>query len=276
VTQSPFIIGRPLRVHEPLFGREEQLQLIDRSIHDFSCVNIVGDRRMGKTSLINHLIARSYDYRVLAKIDLQRIVNAKQFYGKAQIALIDHLAQEDRELTALKNGLHQSPNCESEASTFEQTLAKFKALGLRPVIVIDEFEQLFKPHVEFPFPHFYDQFRAWITAEQVTVIVATRRPLYDYLRDPKYPNVIPSDFPNLFTVIRLRNLGDPDCAKLFQQARDTLTTELIALAREWAVESHPCTLQVAARAVWQIAIDGWSETQAYEWYQDNLAGICGI
>ena len=79
-TGSPFIIGRPLRANEPIFGREDAFRFIADQLAQYSSINIVGERRMGKSSLINqvlgnqshYLIALTYQLPlVLARVDLQ-------------------------------------------------------------------------------------------------------------------------------------------------------------------------------------------------------------
>lgn len=98
---SPFVVGRPLRAHERLFGREDALQFLGRYLADFSSVNLVGERRMGKTSLLVHLRAHAQRYclprpaqppLVLASLDLQNgVTHAARFYGLALRALLAHI-----------------------------------------------------------------------------------------------------------------------------------------------------------------------------------------
>ena len=59
---SPFVVGRPLRASEPIFGREAAFDFIRDALARFSSVNIVGERRMGKTSLLHHLTGQPKRY----------------------------------------------------------------------------------------------------------------------------------------------------------------------------------------------------------------------
>lgn len=76
---SPFVVGRPLRADEPIFGRAEAFQFIRAQLEHYSSVNIVGERRLGKTSLLNHLLGDQQAYVPpltlrplrLAHVDLQ-------------------------------------------------------------------------------------------------------------------------------------------------------------------------------------------------------------
>lgn len=44
---SPFVVGRPLRANEPIFGREDALRFIADQLVHYSSINIVGDRDAG-------------------------------------------------------------------------------------------------------------------------------------------------------------------------------------------------------------------------------------
>jgi len=59
---SPFVVGRPLRADEPIFGRDEVFRFIAGELAKFSSVNVVAERRMGQTSLINHLVGHPERY----------------------------------------------------------------------------------------------------------------------------------------------------------------------------------------------------------------------
>ncbi|MGZ5052965.1 MAG: hypothetical protein ACXWF8_18800 [Methylobacter sp.] len=83
---SPFVVGRPLKATEPLFGREETFALIHAALSRFESINLVGERRMGKTSFFNHLLnnpqyslAPSTPPLLLIRVDLQHITDARRF-----------------------------------------------------------------------------------------------------------------------------------------------------------------------------------------------------
>ena len=90
---SPFVVGRPLRADEPIFGRDEVFRFVGQQLARFSSVNIVGERRMGKSSLLNHLLGHPEKYLsrspdepplLLARVDMQAgISDARQFYRLA-------------------------------------------------------------------------------------------------------------------------------------------------------------------------------------------------
>src|SRR5215470_6315788 len=98
---SPFSPGIPLEAHQPLFGREDAFRFISGELMRFKSVNLIGERRMGKTSLLKHLIGNQDKYLqpdrqlpplALIHVDLQdNISKAEQFYGKALRGLLEAL-----------------------------------------------------------------------------------------------------------------------------------------------------------------------------------------
>src|SRR5262249_1625026 len=59
---SPFSPGIPLEAHRPIFGREDAFRFISGELKRFKSVNLIGERRMGKTSLLKHLLGNQDKY----------------------------------------------------------------------------------------------------------------------------------------------------------------------------------------------------------------------
>ena len=271
---SPFVVGRPLRANEPIFGREAAFRFAASQLAKLSSVNIVGERRMGKTSLLNHLIGRQDRYLasqpdqppplVLACLDLQASVsNAARFYGTALRELLDHLppsrSAEACGFQAWRERLHARPAADYDE--FERVLKQLRdprGVCVRPVLVVDEFERLLDPSAKegFPFPDFFNGVRALVTAELLAMIVASRRPLAEYFLDPARPGSLTSTFPNYFTPFTLSLLDDAAADALLLQPGDhTLTIKEAAEAKRWA-GGHPCHLQVAGQAWYEARAEG--------------------
>lgn len=288
---SPFVVGRPLRATEPIFGREQSLRFIAGELAKFSSVNVVGERRMGKTSLINHLIGHPDQYLlrqpdqpplVLASVDLQAgVSNATNFYGRASRELLARLppsrSAEARELDSLRQRLDQKP--QASYDEFERVLRRLRdrrGLSVCPVLVVDESERLLDPAVRegFPFPHFFDGVRALITADLLAMVVASRCPLAQYFTDPTRPNSLTSTFPNYFTPFTLSPLDDAAADALLLQPGDhPLTPSEAAEARRWA-DGHPCHLQVAGQAWYEAKAQGRRQTWARQRFVELKSQSC--
>ena len=270
---SPFVVGRPLRANEPIFGRDDAFRFISGQLAKFSSVNVVGERRMGKTSLLNHLVGRpdahlvpqpSQPPLVLARLDLQAgASNQERFYGIALRELLAHLPRSSNAEVQGFHGRRERLHARPEASYDElervlRRLRDVRGVCVRPVLVVDELERLLDPTARegFPFPGFFDGARALITADLLAMVVFSRRPLADYFRDPALPGSLTSTFPSYFTPITLSSLDDAAADALLLQPSDrTLTLKEISEARRWA-GGHPCHLQAAGQACYEAREPG--------------------
>jgi len=267
---SPFVVGRPLRPDEKIFGREEAFQFIAEQLADFSSVNIVGERRLGKTSLLNHLLAHPQQYLkvppdavlVVARVDLQGgVTDAARFYGTTLLELLSHLPAESAaaiRFAPLRERLEQTPEADyDEFAGVLRQLHAAKAPQLRPVLMLDEFERLLdrKDEHAFPYPGFFDGIRSIMgTAESLALVVASRRPLAEYFADPQRPGSLTSSFPTYFVPFQLEPLDEAAAHALLLQPSDhTLTIAEATQAQAWA-KGHPCHLQAAGAAFYEAKV----------------------
>jgi hypothetical protein len=98
---SPFSPGIPLEAHQPIFGREDAFRFISGELTRFKSVNLIGERRRGKTSLLKHLLGNQEKYfpsdipqppLALIHMDMQdNVSKAEQFFGKALRGLLEAL-----------------------------------------------------------------------------------------------------------------------------------------------------------------------------------------
>lgn len=280
---SPFVVGRPLRASEPIFGRAAAFRFTGSELAKFSSVNIVGERRMGKTSLLHHLLGHPERHLptqadapplVLAHVDLQGDVgDAPGFYGKALRALCDALPP--GAFDALRGRLHARPT--ATYTEFEGALKRMRdadAVCVRPVLVVDEFERLLAPTARagFPFPDFFDGLRALITAELLAMVVASRRTLAETFRE--LPGALTSTFPSYFTPFTLDALdAEAADALLLQPGDPTLTLEAARYARQWA-GGHPCHLQAAGQAWYEAQTNGHDRAWARARFDALRAQSC--
>ncbi len=214
--QSPFAVGRPLTANEPLFGREETFALIHAALGKFESVNLVGERRMGKTSFLNHLQdnpahrpAPGTPPLLLVRVDLQNITDARRFYGLAIRGILTVLPDTVilPDSAALLQNLQHSPDADFDS--FERLLRQLSDNSLgRPVLLVDEFEQLLESqhHAGFQVPQFYNGLRSLITATQLALVVASRLPLAEHFQ--RLPDAMTSTFPSYLSPQHLRNLDD--------------------------------------------------------------------
>jgi hypothetical protein len=137
----------------------------------------------------------------------------------------------------------------------------------RPVLLLDEFERLLAPDAGrgFPFPGFFDGLRALVTADVLTIVVASLRPLADYFSDPARAFSLTSTFPSYFIPCPLSLLDETAAdALLLQNSDHPLGLAEARTARAWA-GGHPCHLQAAGQAWYEAHVEGrnagWAEAR---------------
>ncbi|MGH9843151.1 MAG: hypothetical protein ACREEM_30810 [Blastocatellia bacterium] len=55
LTPNPFTNRGPVTNPEDFFGRKDELEIVLSRLRSMQCVSIVGERRIGKSSLLYHL-----------------------------------------------------------------------------------------------------------------------------------------------------------------------------------------------------------------------------
>ena len=284
---SPFVVGRPLQANELIFGRESQLRFIGEKVARGSSVSLIGERRMGKASVLNHFQGHLGTYcRVasgppiaLARLDLKSgIDTASRFYGLAMrqwLALIapDDLVANTR-LASLKKELAARPDLKLD--DFDAALDQLRAdasVARRPVLLVANFEHLLGERIRsgFPAPDFFDNLHALQTAGKLVLVVASRQRLSEYFKDPKTGGMT-STFPGGFEPIALTPLSTEEADELLAQSSDyALLAEDFALARQWAGGS-PCRLQAAGQALYER----WSQRRASDWAHTRYREIASV
>jgi hypothetical protein len=251
---SPFVVGRPLQSHHPLFGRDGALRWVSDQVVKCSSVNIVGERRMGKTSLLNHLevrLQREHSHTregvpfVWLRVDLQGgITNQDRFFGVIVVEVLRYVAVPD-DLRVYAEQVRANPL--AVFSQCEIVLERCREQA-HPVVMIDEFEQWLEPEsaTSFPYPTFFNNVRSLIGKNLLTMVIASRAPLLDLF--DQHPTRLTSTFPSYFPEIALGPLDVANADALLLQPSDRpLQTFEAGEAGAWA-RGHPCLLQVAGDA----------------------------
>jgi hypothetical protein len=251
---SLFVPGKPLTADQPLFERDDGLREISNRSRSsqFGSFNLVGERRIGKTSLLNHLAGRATTYLpaaagqppfVVIRLNLQDgITNEAQFYG----ALM-------REAVAQLPAFAASLEPEPSAAACQQLLQRIKSQqAARVVVLVDEFECIFDEPQAYAQPAFCNSLRSLCEDNRLALIVATREPLLRYFEQQRLTSTLPS----YLTPIHLKELSPEAADQLLTQPSDRpLDNRQVRHARAWA-GTHPCRLQCAADALY------WSQVNS--------------
>lgn len=257
---NPFTPGRPLTADQRIFGRDDELAQVARHLADHNSINLVAERRLGKTSFLNHLprFTQAIDPSLLlVPLDFHaEVTDPAHFYGRASRGLLAGLPPTVVLPTSLQ-GLH-----DRLATTPEASYAEFEAVlrhlhdtpGPRvwPVLLVDEFEVLREPALQANFPlTFYNGLSSLIGADLLGIVIASRVPLTDHFTEAAWPGSQSSVFPRYFPPLPLPRLDNTASDTLLLQASDhPLSVTEAREARAWA-RGHPCHLQAAGWAAYE-------------------------
>lgn len=225
----------------PLFvGRESDLRRLEASLTDRNGTSIVGDWRIGKSSLL-----RAWEQKARA---LGRVV-----------VFVDGQGAEGASIEALVGKVlgRPAPGSADAAADALATWAATQPVGLEPVMLIDELDGLV-PRID---PRFFERLRQLL--DRLVLAVATRRPV-----DLLYRELgLASPFHNRLKVLQL-GLLDAAAAEILLAQGTELDAEDKALVRRWAGR-HPFHVQLLGHCLIQAKRFGETRQQALDHYQDT-------
>jgi hypothetical protein len=207
MTQNPFSFGNPIREPGHFIGRQAELrQVVNRllsSAHESS--SIVGERRIGKTSLLMHLADKTAtnqlglapEHFCLIYIDFQGLIDItpQQFWARVLKRMARAIT--DPNLRSQIETLQKEANI--ELFDLEDLCEAIADAGLCVVLLLDEFEYVTQnPNFK---ADFFGGLRALAIHHNLPLVPATRRELVDLCHSEEIKG---SPFFNIFANIVLR------------------------------------------------------------------------
>lgn len=269
----PFVAGPKIEDPRLFVGREEELSALAWRMKGAqpTSVNVVGERRIGKSSLL-------YQF---SKTWKQRVANGRN-YAVIYLSLQDaHFQTSEGFFQSLLNRLCAAvEDCDPEATfipangkidgdAFADALGEWKARRILPVVCLDEFEMFLRYPEEFT-DGFYDHLRAQMDRNALMMIVSSRKPLDVYRQEQK----LTSSFFNLGHFLLLREFSEDEAKELARLPASTvpglppaLSDEEQEIALQWGA-CHPMLLQFACLFLCQARQESkdtaWAENQFQE------------
>ena len=233
---NPFTNRGVITSPDDFFGREGQITEIVTRLRSMQSSSVVGERRIGKSSLLYHL----------AQTGAQRLddLNYRFFYLDLQDAHF-HTAVGFFRFTLRKLGLADGAIKDDGAFNnnliaFTDQIEAIEQEGRRVVLCLDEFENTFKHRDEFT-EDFFDHMRAQLNAGKMAFVTSTTRELQTLSLEGK----LTSPFYNVFTVVELKEFTEEE-AHEFLAAHDQRVgfsdAELMFIFSQR--ETHPLKLQI--------------------------------
>lgn len=211
MVENPFDYGNPVTNSQRFFGRKNELIRIQNAIHQMRSISIVGERRIGKSSLLRF-------------ISLPEIIKEYELGGEIIFCFVDLQGFEEIDqkgfwnwmLRELSEKLPENLKAEVD-SVVEQTC--FDSLSLRNlfekiaskklIFLFDEFETILE-NLEFS-KSFFGHLR-WLSQNcPVAFITATRRELVYHCIDDDTKT---SPFFNIFDNLVLKRFNITECKEL--------------------------------------------------------------
>jgi len=233
---NPFTNRGMITNPDYFFGREEQLNEIITRLRNMQSSSVVGERRIGKSSLLYHLKSTgahridNSDYCFLyADLQDARFQTANGFLQNV-LKMLDGEADAIKEKNSLNGNL----------VAFSEEIETLMRKNQQVVLCLDEFENTFKHREQFN-EDFFDHMRSMLNQRKLAFVTSTRQTLQKLSLEGK----LVSPFYNVFTVIELGEFTEEE-ARLFLIAshkRMNFTDDERKFILS-AFEPHPLKLQI--------------------------------
>lgn len=275
--QNPFTYGNPIRDSARFFGRKEEInQIVSRllsSAHEST--SLVGERRIGKTSLLKYLadpaiadiLGLSKDKFCLVYIDFQGLtdITAQKFWKRV-------LKKMHRTISAI--GIREEIErllIQNEIDLFdlEDLFELINDEKLYVVLLMDEFEYVtLNPNLNLDF---FGGLRALAIHYSLSLVPATRRELVDLCHSE---DIKGSPFFNIFATVFLRSFT-------WQETKTMIESYTIGLDHKFSDQEvefvmnlgggYPLFTQMAGNFLFDGKVRGLHGNDLYEWAIESFS-----
>ncbi len=243
------------RITDPTYfhGREREVEALYGAIATRQCRSVVGERKMGKSSLLTHLSCpdslrrHGFDPERFAFIyvDLEGMANISyaEFWPEVLDQLELALPESQPQLLSQTHAL--ASQADVRFMQVRRLLRRIERAGITVVLMLDEFESL-AGNGAFA-PSFYGELRSLAGELGVVYITASKRSLYDLTY--RHADTLSSPFFNIFSEEALELMPNDEAAGLLRSL-STLPAGLPFSAEQiefliYLAGPHPFFLQVA-------------------------------
>ncbi len=255
--KNPFYNRQRITSPDAFFGRKSEVDILYSAVVTHQCRSLVGERKIGKSSLLTHIgnpeVMRSYgldpDQQVILYFDLEGMTSAgpSDFWSEVLDRLSGRLPP--GEIAAQMQRLLNEG--EVRFMHVRRLLRRLRDSGLELTLCLDEFESLARnPKFE---TDFYGELRSLAGELGLVYLTASKRSLYELTFE--HSDTLSSPFFNIFTELPLTTFCDEEVNELLvglsSQAGAGFDPEQVQLARELA-GNHPFFLQVAGFHVYEV------------------------
>jgi hypothetical protein len=247
-------------------GRERELTSLFTRLRTMGCVSIVGDRRIGKSSLLH-----------------QAWMAAQPRLGaESRPAIADLLSARHHTLEGLLNTIMKAVTGEerpvpngppaAKLSAFEEAVRRARSSGSMPIAFLDEFEALGSRIEQFG-DDLLESWRSLANDGQMAFVATSARPLDEVTQQSGFT----SSFYNVFAQSRLEQFTEKEAKDFAQRAirlgRLEVGDEVFILRVGCC---HPLRLQVAAWHLFEARRSDQVDYAALQQHAETeIAGMMG-
>jgi hypothetical protein len=268
--RNPFFHRGPIRQREYFYGRAHHVAQSASLLRNGQNLALVGQRRIGKTSLLFHLA----DPVVFETHGLRRGEHLFVYLDATELGVLspdeifallsDGLATAARPTGHSLDLIRPPPEVLSYRD-FREVVLRVTEAGLRPIYLLDEFESLAdNPHLG---PRFFSGLRALSSQFDLCFVTASRQSLLELT----YTNAetLSSPFFNTFANLNLGLYSESEARRLVEGLATHATLDLPPQTTDHILRlagPHPMLLQIAAfHAVELWEKEGWQAEGDVEW-----------
>jgi len=259
---NPFFYGSIVEPTQFLNRRKPLRRTISRILNQGQSTAIVGEPRMGKSSLLDYLIfpqnlkdlyGKDADRFFFNLIDVQMLggqISQAQFWEKALEPIAQGIIQQNPG-TSLAQHYEICQQNHFGTFTLEKFLKQLRQDDWRLILLLDEFDLLLH-HPVLNSAEFFGSLRALASRSRgaLAVVTASRQSLTTLNIDTQEFNPTGSPYFNIFAEVNLESFTNKDIEKLLNRAGSHFSVEDKKFIKLVA-GGHPYLLQVAASAMWE-------------------------
>ena len=255
---NPFTYGNPIRDPRRFVGRDREVgQIFGRLRNEeFESSSLVGDRRIGKTSLLNYLTDPSVraahglgpENYIFVYVDLEMVdekMGPEQLWRRLLVLMRRQCV--DQEVTEVLEALERDERLDTFA--LDELFQQVDDRGHHVLFLLDEFEHV-TANANFG-PDFYYGLRSLILQHRVALVTSSRLELIELCHSD---TIKASPFFNIFANINLRPFSQEDSRHLISQSLNGTTVEFSdrELGQVFDLAGlHPYFLQAACWALYE-------------------------
>lgn len=261
---NPFLYGNPVSPAQFVGRRRELRRIVGRILNQGQSTALVGEPRLGKTSLLHYLISpetRTELYGrsgplLFADLDAQALgakFDPPAFWQRVLEPVREQAVKANE--SNLQEAYHLCEENRFGAFVLERLCTQMRSDSWRLVIALDEFNN-FLHYPVLNTAEFFGGLRSVVSRSggALALVVASRHPLAQLNNDTHEYSRSGSPYFNFFDEITLGPLADKDVAELLNLAGERFTSAdrrfLLTVSG-----GHPYLLQLSAGALWEAYAD---------------------